>query len=204
MYKVYFKDRIVYFGDDFSRAFERNKGLFYRFSSIQELHELIDAFFQLREISVLYIFHDDLIQLLEEFKACFTQIDAGGGLVFNQNGEFLVIYRNGVWDLPKGKLERGEGYEEGASREVLEETGLKGLEVVHPIMSTYHTYQLGDQRILKKTKWYEMRYTDHAPPVLQAEEGITDFRWVKPGETDFIRKNTYPSIIDVLFIRELL
>ena len=41
-------------------------------------------------------------------------------------------------------------------------------------------------------------------PVLQAEEGITAYRWVKPGNTAFIRKNTYASILDVLSLKKLL
>ncbi len=174
MYKVFFKDRTVYFGDDFSKAFEKNKGLFYRFNNIQELHELVDAFYSLNQIRNLYIFHEDMLMLIEEFKACFTVIEAGGGVVINPLGEFLVIKRNGIWDLPKGKLEKGEGFATAALREVQEETGLPGLELDQPIVSTYHTYKLSDQWILKKTRWFEMRYTGHSEPRLQTEEGIPE------------------------------
>jgi 8-oxo-dGTP pyrophosphatase MutT (NUDIX family) len=204
MYKVFFKDRTVYFGDDFSRAFGKNKGLFYRYNNIQELNELVDVFFALKQINNLYIFHTDMLSLIEEFKSCFRFVEAGGGLVFNSKGEFLVIMRRGVWDLPKGKLEPGEDFETAALREVTEETGLKGLEIGQPIISTYHTYQLADDRILKKTRWFEMSYRGRAKPRLQSGEGITDAVWVTPGQTDFIRKNTFPSILDVLFIKELL
>ncbi|MCK5136037.1 MAG: NUDIX domain-containing protein [Bacteroidales bacterium] len=203
MYKVFFKDRTVYFGDDFSRAFGKNKGLFYRFNNIQELHGLVNAFYSMDQIRNLYIFHEDMLMLIEEFKSCFTVIEAGGGVVMNSRGEFLVIKRNGVWDLPKGKLEKGEDFETAALREVEEETGLQGLERGQPIISTYHTYQLSDERILKKTRWFDMHYPGDKEPRLQAEEGITKSRWVKPGSTDFIRKNTYPSILDVLYIRKL-
>jgi 8-oxo-dGTP pyrophosphatase MutT (NUDIX family) len=55
--------------------------------------------------------------VFEEFKACFKVIEAGGGLVLNSKGEFLVIYRNGIWDLPKGKLEKGEDFQTAALRE---------------------------------------------------------------------------------------
>ena len=93
MYKVFFQDRTVFFGDDFSRAFVRNKGLFYRYINNRELHELIDAFFLLKEIQNLYIFHEDMLEVVEEFKSCFTLLEAGGGLVFNEMGEFLTIRR---------------------------------------------------------------------------------------------------------------
>ena len=136
MYKVFFKDRTVYFGDDFSRAFGKNKGLFYRYNNIQELNELVEAFFTLNKIENLYIFHHDMLSVIEEFKACFRFIEAAGGLVFNSDGEFLVIKRNHIWDLPKGKLEAEENFENAALREVEEEVGLKGLQIIQPIIST--------------------------------------------------------------------
>lgn len=205
MYKVFFNDRTVYFGDDFTRAFIKHKGLFYKYNNIHELKELLELFHALTQISNLYILHDDIVMLFEEFKACFTVIEAGGGLVLNEKGEFLTIFRNGTWDLPKGKLEKGEDFASAALREVEEETGLPGLKLVEPLMSTYHTYTLEEKsRILKKTRWFEMKYSGSKEPVLQTREGITDFRWVEPGRTGFIRENSYASILDVLFMRNLL
>lgn len=204
MYKVFFNDRTVFFGDDFSRAFKRNKGLFYKFNNFKELYDLIELFSSLRQIRNLYIFHTDMLLLIEEFKACFTTVEAAGGLVFNRKGEFLVIRRRDRWDLPKGKLEKGETFGQAALREVEEETGLHGLVPVMPLISTYHVYQLGEERILKKTRWFEMKYSGDALPELQEEEEITDYRWVRPGFTDFIRSDTYSSILDVLYFKEVL
>ena len=204
MYKVFFNDRTVYFGDDFSKAFARHKGLFYKYNNIHELSELLGMFAALKQINNLYIFHEDIVMLFEEFKACFHVIEAGGGLVMNEQGEFLAIFRNGVWDLPKGKLEKGEDFVSAASREVEEETGLQGLQITDPLMSTYHTYTLKGKHILKKTRWFEMLYTGGEEPVLQAKEGISDYRWVAPGKSGFIRENTYASILDVLYMRDLL
>lgn len=204
MYKVFFNDRTVFFGDDFSRAFKRNKGLFYKFNNFQELYDLIELFSSLRQIRNLYIFHTDMLLLIEEFKACFTIVEAAGGLVFNEQGEFLVIRRRERWDLPKGKLDKGETFEQAALREVEEETGLRGLVPVTPLISTYHVYPLGEERMLKKTRWFEMKYSGSSVPVLQESEEITDYRWVKPGFTDFVRTDTYSSILDVLYFREVL
>ena len=204
MYKVFFNDRTVFFGDDFSRAFVKHKGLFYKYNNIHELGELVEIFAALTQINNLYIFHDDMVMLFEEFKACFTVIEAGGGVVLNERGEFLAIYRNGTWDLPKGKLEKGEDFQTAALREVKEEAGLQGLKLLEPLMSTYHTYALKKKRILKKTRWFEMLYHGSEEPVLQAEEGISDYRWVIPGNTGFIRENSYASILDVLYMRNLL
>jgi len=204
MYKVFFKDRTVYFGDDFSKTFERNTGLYYRYNNLQELSQLIRAFYMLDKIEKLFIFHHDIVSLFEEFKSCFRQIEAGGGVVRNGTGEFLVIRRDGIWDLPKGKLEPGESFETAALREVEEEVGLKGLYINQPILSTYHTYQLSSDLVLKKTKWYELQYDGNEDPVPEAKENITEAVWVKPGETGFIRSNTYQSVMDVLYLKDLL
>ena len=204
MYKVFFNDRTVYFSDDFSRTVEKGKGLFYKFNNGRELHDVIDLFSSLKHIRSLHLFHKDLTSLMEEFKSYFTLIEAGGGLVFNRKGEFLAIKRNGVWDLPKGKLEKGEDFETAALREVEEETGLKKLVAVQLIISTYHTYRISGQKVLKRTQWFEMHYPGKKEPLLEEKEGITKFRWVKPGEADFLRKNTYGSILDVLKIKDLL
>ncbi|HKK62353.1 MAG TPA: NUDIX domain-containing protein [Bacteroidales bacterium] len=204
MYKVFFKDRAVFFGDDFSKVFGKNNGLFYKYNNLQELTELVHVFNLLNRIDKLFIIHNDIINVFEEFKACFTYVEAAGGLVLKDTGEFLIMKRDGYWDLPKGKLEQGEGTEEAALREVSEETGLNNLAIVRPVLSTYHTYEVSDDFILKKTKWYEMVFSGNEKPMPQTEENITDIKWVAPGETDFIRKKTYPSVLDVLYIRDLL
>jgi 8-oxo-dGTP diphosphatase len=52
-------------------------------------------------------------------------VRAGGGVIV-RDGQLLVVHRNRYddWSLPKGKLERGESWEQAALREVEEETGL--------------------------------------------------------------------------------
>lgn len=204
MYKVFFKDRTVYFGDDFSKSFGKNNGLFYKYNNLQELTELIHAFNSLTRINKLFIIHNDILTLFDEFKACFNYIEAAGGVVLRPDGKFLVMKRDGLWDLPKGKLEDKESSEVAALREVTEETGLKELRIIKPVLSTFHTYQVTKEMVLKKTKWYEMFYDGDADPVPEIAEKITEIQWVKPRMTDFIRKNTYPSVLDVLYIRDLL
>ncbi|MEX0988037.1 MAG: NUDIX domain-containing protein [Bacteroidales bacterium] len=204
MYKVFFKDRTVYFGDDFSKVFERNTGLFYKYNNLQELTELVHAFYYLEKIEKLFILDNDIIKLFNEFISCFNYINAAGGVVIRSDGKFLIIKRNGLWDLPKGKFEPGEDAEKAALREVEEETGLKNLQITYPILSTFHTYQITKDMNLKKTKWFEMLYFGKEDPVPEVAEGITEIQWVEPGKTDFIRKNTYPSVLDVLYIRDLL
>ena len=66
-----------------------------------------------------FIIAKDWDQILDTLKAIFIFIEAGGGAVFNENKELLCIYRRGVWDLPKGKLDAGEVIPECAVREVM-------------------------------------------------------------------------------------
>ncbi len=204
MYKVFFDDRVVYLSE---RAPDDRTGTaqtIMEFKGQPELGELLDKFANNDQLLELHIFHKDMAELTAAFTSCFKCIHAGGGVVLNEKGEFLVIERNGVWDLPKGKMEKGEDFETTALREVEEETGLTGLEVSGLLLSTFHTYPLKGKMILKETRWFEMLQVGEGKPVLQAEEGITAYRWVKPGNTDFIRKNTYASILDVLRLKKIL
>lgn len=203
MYKVFFQDRIVLLSE---KAPEYKAGPGQEFSEYRnrgELTKLLARFSGDDQIQELHLFHSDIRELSEVFASCFKPVSAGGGVVFNRDGEFLVIKRNGVWDLPKGKMEEGEDFETTALREVEEETGLTGLECSGLLLSTFHTYPLKKKFMLKETRWFEMQWKGSGSPVLQAEEGITDYRWVRPGDCAFIKENTYASILDVLRLRSL-
>jgi 8-oxo-dGTP pyrophosphatase MutT (NUDIX family) len=127
-----------------------------------------------------------------------TVIEAAGGMVENAKGEYLFIYRNDKWDLPKGKIEKGEGKREGAVREVEEECGITVGSIGEKICKTYHTYIYKGEVVLKRTHWYQMSYKGAEKLKPQREEGITDVRWFRKGHIDAIVKNTFPSIMDVL------
>ncbi len=118
--------------------------------------------------------------LLERIKNQFKYIEAAGGYVLNSRGESLVIFRNGLYDLPKGKVEPGEDVETAAVREVEEETGVSAPKIERKLLDTYHFYRWGNDPtiILKKTYWYLMSIEGCPVPVPQTEEGITDCMWV--------------------------
>ncbi len=125
-------------------------------------------------------------------------MEAAGGLVENDCGEYLAIKRLGKWDLPKGKIEKGEKPEECALREVEEECGIHNINIKNNLCNTYHTYQLKGRWILKKTYWYRMEYNGNEELIPQIEEDITDVIWTSDNHTYIIKSNTYKSILDVL------
>ena len=59
----------------------------------------------------------------------FKVIKAAGGVVQNSQNKYLLIFRRGKWDLPKGKIDKGETIKNAATREVMEETGLHEIEL---------------------------------------------------------------------------
>jgi 8-oxo-dGTP pyrophosphatase MutT (NUDIX family) len=197
MYKVFFNERKVFLTDDFSKHFQVRYGLFYKYRDKEDLEELISLYRQLSRIDSLYIFHQDVEVLREVFRACFISVDAAGGLVKNKNGEFLLIYRRGKWDLPKGKLDKGESNEIAALREVEEECGIKNFKIIRPLLSTYHTYPYKESTALKRTSWFEMLYTGKETPVPQIEEDIEEIRWVPESKLQPYLSESYPAIVDV-------
>ena len=128
-------------------------------------------------------------------KAQFKIVKAAGGLVF-KGDKMLMIYRLGKWDLPKGKLEKGERTLEGALREVEEECAIT-VSADDKLTSTWHTYVSDGRRILKKTTWFRMTCLSDAGMRPQVEENIEDIRWMSRADVEEALKSTYGSIKEV-------
>ncbi len=198
MYKVFFNDRTIYLDDELPDMSKIQKDYVCAFENITDLKPQIKQFLEPEGKGDLYIFHDDKDSLFHTFSGCFRWIDAAGGLVRNRQGEWLVIFRRGRWDLPKGKAEKGESPEETALREVSEESSLHGLKITGFLHSTYHVYSMDDRFALKKTSWYEMQYGGKDKPVPLESESISRIKWVKTTGLEEIFANTYPSIKEVI------
>ena len=145
-------------------------------------------------------YHPDLTELKKAFYKRFTIVMAAGGMVQNEKKEILLIFRRGKWDLPKGKLDKGEKLEDCAVREVEEETGLKNVKLLSPLTITYHTYHEGARFVLKESHWYRMKVSGDQQLVPQIAEDIHEIKWVKPEDLKKYYKDSYPSVTDVLML----
>ena len=131
---------------------------------------------------------------LKFLTSAIKEVVAAGGLVRNNKGQVLFIYRNEKWDLPKGKRESFESLEEAAIREVMEETGIGSLDIQYKLGKTYHIFKRRGEMRLKTTHWYEMTSDDLGPFSPQIEEGITDVVWLNPEQQEVALRNSYQNI----------
>jgi 8-oxo-dGTP pyrophosphatase MutT (NUDIX family) len=129
-------------------------------------------------------------------------IIAAGGIVVNPNNEILWIFRRGFWDLPKGKLDPGETIETCAVREVMEETGIKSLQLQGLIVTTKHQYHdpYLNEPVEKTTYWYKMSTDILQEGLPQTEEDISEIAWVKKEALSPYLDNTYDTIKDVIAV----
>lgn len=147
-------------------------------------------------VNELNVYGENIDEIWQEFQKLFRIIEAAGGLVIKPNGEMLFIKRLGKWDLPKGKMEKGESREESAVREIEEETGLRDVELVQFINTTYHIYiERNGEKILKCTHWFEMNFNGEDTSKPQIEEGITEVAWKNiPQIKDEVFPSTFKNI----------
>ena len=162
-----------------------------------QVHDLINMFEVSDSLGLVYIPSEDTERTYRLICDEFKEVNAGGGLVRNRRGDYLLIKRNGLWDLPKGHREEGEDIEVTALREVQEETGVDQLELRGLICVTDHCYLRNGIWHLKHTWWYDMLYTNPVDLTPQREEDISKAAWVARSSLPPFLKNTYPSILEV-------
>lgn len=164
----------------------------------------IDALEKSRQYEAVTFWHPDEAQLIRDFESLFKVVPAAGGVVRNGEGEVLMIYRRGAWDLPKGKLDDGESLRAAAIREVQEETGVMDLTLHYRLTTTYHTYRTKKKRILKPSHWYEMSTPGKPALIPQAEEDIALAQWHTIDATTLMQlQPMYATIAEVLRYSEV-
>lgn len=150
------------------------------------------------QVQEVTLFHHDEEELWEAFKKHYKVIEAAGGVVRNFAQQWLLIFRKKHWDLPKGKIDKGETPEQAAIREVQEETGLQEVILGDPLPHTYHTYKdRKDRRVLKKTHWFFMN-TPETSLTPQAEEDIELAVWMSSKQFFDEKRVVYPNIENLL------
>lgn len=155
------------------------------------------------KVETLYLVHHNPKKLVPLFKKKLPVRVAAGGVVQNKEGKLLFIYRKRRWDLPKGKVEKGETLEEGAKREVKEETGVKKIKVGELVGVTYHVFKRSNRYQLKESHWFHMTSKHEGALVPETKEDITKAVWKDKKKTLKALEKTYPNIAH-LFVKAKL
>lgn len=192
-YEVFTEKGGIFFNN--SDRFEEKLDKTYGFKDLPKPEVLASAGYKDLKIGVIC---KDIPADFETFKKGFDEIHAAGGWVCKEN-ELLWIKRNGFWDLPKGKAEKGESIMETALREVEEECGIADLEVLNPEpVLTFHIYHNPYTQLptLKTTFWFEMNYAGPEVFLPQEEEGIEEVKFISFKEK-YPLEQTFPSILSL-------
>jgi len=193
MYKVFFNQKPIFLTTELVLQTDRTPVLFIKFSSPENIVKALKS----KKTDCLYLYHQKEDKLWMHFLRHFPIVEAAGGLVRHQDGRFLFIYRNDKWDLPKGRIEKNEPIRIAAVREVEEETGVDGLEIVKPLIETFHVFNRNGKYKLKKTFWFEMKTTSTVTLTPQLNEGIEQAIWVFEKEIPHKFENAYENIKQV-------
>ncbi|AMR32958.1 NUDIX hydrolase [Mucilaginibacter sp. PAMC 26640] len=199
-YRIYINEKVILLTAEMPEQSEK----FQRIDDEDFDLEIIYQWVANQEGKLFYVVSADPKAFLKMITKTVKLVEAAGGLVRNEDGNHLFIYRNEKWDLPKGKIEKGEKTKVAAVREVEEECGIKVYKLEDKICKTYHMYVWKGNTVLKKTHWYAMKHKGKAKLVPQLEEGITAVRFFDREQIAAIIANTFPSIIDVLHKSDLI
>ena len=118
-----------------------------------------------------------------------AEVKAAGGVVWRRAGDTIAIAiahrpRYDDWSLPKGKLDKGESWEDAALREVEEEIGIRARlgEELDPVA-------YDDRKGRAKVVRYWLMEPEHETTFAPNDE-VDELRWLAPDEA--IEALTYP------------
>ena len=197
MHRIYFEKRCIIICSPEDASLSDPNSVEFHVGDRIDIGTLVKMFQATDSIARVYIPSGDVDGTYKSLCSEFREVNAAGGLVRNRRGDYLLINRNGLWDLPKGHQEKGEDISVTALREVQEETGVDQLELQDLICVTDHCYLRDGVWHLKHSWWYNMLYTNPTDLTPQREEEISKAAWVAKSSLPPFLKNTYPSILEV-------
>ena len=197
MHKIYIEKRCIIICNTDDPALCDPNARQFSIGCQEDIGSLIDMFENSPSLQRIYIPSDDIESTYALVRKEFLEVNAGGGLVRNRRGDFLLISRNGLWDLPKGHQDPGEEISTTALREVQEETGIQDIALQDLICITDHCYKRNGIWHLKHTWWYSMLDRKPLDLIPQREEDISKAAWVAKSSLPPFLQNTYPSIVEV-------
>lgn len=197
MHKIYFDRRTIIICRPEEATLSDPNAVEFHFKQPSDISALVEMFELSSTLEKIYIPSEEPEDCYKKICGEFREVNAAGGLVENRRGDYLLIKRDGLWDLPKGHQEAGEDIKVTALREVQEETGVDDLSLGDLICVTNHCYKRNGIWHLKHTWWYRMYYLKPLDLTPQTEEDITKAAWVAKSSLPPFLKNTYPSIKEV-------
>ena len=197
MHKIYFEKRCIIICPPDDPALSDPNAVIFRTTGDKGIGALVGMMETSDFIQKVFVPAEDTESMYRRVCSEFLEVNAGGGLVSNRRGDYLLIRRNGLWDLPKGHQEEGEDISVTALREVIEETGIESLSLGKLICITDHCYRRDGIWHLKHTWWYDMLDTSPAELSPQTEEDISKAAWVAKSSLPAFLTNTFPSIQEV-------
>lgn len=189
MYKVFINEKLIILSNEIQKS-EISNTFLLKDVDFEWLIEKVNS----GKLDKAILYHDNFDELLPLLYTKLPLVEAAGGLVKNTKDDVLFIFRNGKWDLPKGKTEKREKMEQTAIREVVEETGVQDLKITDFLLNTYHVFKRNGEYRLKLTHWYAMETAYEG--VLQPEEaeGIMEVVWKNEAQIQEALQNSYENI----------
>ena len=202
--KIYYGSKVIRLTNYFPLTEPADTMVLYYDQGVNLVYRFVE-FAEHKSFSTLFLWSGSRYgEMKDQFFSFFKTIEAAGGVVRNEKNEILVIFRNGKWDLPKGKIDmRKESIKQAALREVKEETGIKALLIKRKLMTTYHIFFRKERMILKPTYWFEMFAESSSKLVPEAKENISRVIWVNKEEIPGILQNTYHSLEELFNLPHL-
>ncbi len=195
MNKYLYYDKLhICIGPNPSEAAQNQEIVHYMEGKHETLKNPIENFLKHGNTTNLFIETANIEKTFEAVKEHFKYIVAAGGLI-QKKDQYLFIKRLGKWDLPKGKLDKGESIEHAAIRECEEETSVEGLKILKQISDTYHIYEHKKGFALKTSYWFHMETSSEKELKPQTEENIEEVKWMSIDDVrNTVLLNTYITI----------